>query len=90
MWRFKTLEEFEEEGLIPYISGNPKCFNSDGQMNYLLGTEIPKEFHINCERGNSFNIINKNQNTRHNSWHIQHFHYTNKPLIGKEPEYEIY
>lgn len=88
MWRFKTLEEFEEEGLMDIGFGKsyPRCFNDEGKMDYLFGTDIPEKYYNYCNNSKTFDIFESSGR----SWYIQSYHYTNKPLIGKDLIYEIY
>ena len=51
MLRIKTFEEFGNK--------RPASWNSSGKMDYLYGTEIPKERWKRCELGNSLSITTK-------------------------------
>ena len=49
-YRFKTEEEFKEEGLWNEECKCPSGWEIGGHMNKYMGEEIPKEFNINCDK----------------------------------------
>jgi len=80
MWRIKTFEEFGNK--------RPISWNSRGKMDYLYGTEIPKEMWKRCELGNNLFIKTKD-NRDYYCWTINSSGYIFDKLF-LEPNYEIY
>ena len=51
-YRFKTKEEFIQDGL--WRENYPYLWNSSGKMNKYLGQDIPEEFNDKCDKGVGF------------------------------------
>jgi len=78
MWRFKTEQEFKNDGLWNTSDNCPLCWNSRGEMNHYMGQPIPKRYHSSCEANSGFDNGN---------WY---FGRTNYIKEGDETNYEIY
>jgi hypothetical protein len=57
-YRFKTREEFEDDGRWIEIydgDGTPQTWNDHGDMNHFMGQDIPDTFIKQIEQGKDFN-----------------------------------
>ena len=53
-YRFKTKEEFIRDGLWDEKDNCPKFWSHSGEMNKYLGTDVPDEFNVYCDKKEDF------------------------------------
>ena len=72
-YRFKTEQEFKDEGLWDYKSEVPDFWNSEGKMNKYLGEDIPETHETKCSKNEGFYF---------DSWY-----FSNTDYVLKEQQY---
>ena len=57
-YRFKTREEFIQDGLWDKSNNAPDGWNFNKRMNKYLGTDVPEEFNTDCDKNSGFEYDN--------------------------------
>ena len=57
-YRFKTREEFIQDGLWDKSNNAPDDWNFNKRMNKYLGTDVPEEFNTDCDKNSGFEYDN--------------------------------